>query len=172
MTLLDDVRLLLQAPTMNASDVRTLLRQDHDELIQLARDMYESESGDGRRALLKRLKPALIHHSRAEEKEVYEPLLEVRDSEESRDIANEGLVEHGLLDELLERLLRSRKTESDEWKAHAKVLLELIEHHVEQEHKHMFEELGEHFTDEDREEMGRRFVAAKTRMAMLKVKAA
>ena len=157
---------------MNASDVRTLLRRDHDEIIQLARDMCESESGDGRRALLKRLKPALINHSRAEEREVYEPLLEVRDSEDARDIANEGLVEHGLLDELLERLLRSRKTESDEWKAHAKVLLQLIEHHVEQEHKHMFLELEEHFTDVEREEIGRRFVASKARMAALKVKAA
>lgn len=157
---------------MNASDVRTLLRRDHDEVLQFARDMYESESGDERRALLKRLKPALTHHSRAEEQEVYAPLLEVRDSEDARDIANEGVVEHGLLDELLERLLRSRKTESDEWKAHAKVLLELIEHHVEQEHEHMFEELGEHFTDDEREEMGRRFIAAKTRMSLFKVKTA
>ena len=36
MTLQDEIKLLLEAPTMNAADVRTLLRQDHDELLQFA----------------------------------------------------------------------------------------------------------------------------------------
>ena len=54
---------------MTANDMRTLLRRDHDEIVQLARDMCESESGDERRALLKQLKPALFAHTRAEQRE-------------------------------------------------------------------------------------------------------
>jgi len=170
MTLVDEIKLLLEAPTMNARDVRTLLRQDHDEALKLARDMYESESGDERRALLRQLKPALLVHSRAEEKEVYDVLLKLGEPE-LRDLAYEGYVEHGVLDDLLEKLLKSRKTETDEWKAHAKVLLEFLEHHLEEENEQMFSALEEHFNDDEREALGRRFIAAKSRLTM-KLKAA
>ncbi|HTQ01800.1 MAG TPA: hemerythrin domain-containing protein [Casimicrobiaceae bacterium] len=165
MTLIDEIKLLLEAPTMNARDIRTMLRQDHDEAIKLARDMYESESGDERRALLRQLKPALVVHSRAEEKEVYDVLLKFAEPE-LRDMAWEGYVEHGVLDDLLEKLLKSRKTETDEWKAHAKVLLEFLEHHMEDENERMLPALEEHFNDDEREALGRRFTAAKSRLTM------
>lgn len=171
MTLVDDVRTLLASPTMNDKDVRTLLRLDHDEALQIARDMVESESVDERRALLRQLKPALVAHSRAEEREVYEPLAKLADSESARDLAHEGMVEHELVDDLLERLSKSRKTETDEWKAHAKVLLELLARHIDDEHARMFEEIGRHFSEPQREAMGRRFLAAKARYAP-KVRAA
>jgi hemerythrin superfamily protein len=170
MTLVDEIKLLLEAPTMNTRDVRTLLRQDHDEVLTLARDMYESESGDERRALLRQLKPALVVHARAEEKEVYDVLLKLKDDDYA-DLAYEGYVEHGMLDDLLEKLCKSRKTETDEWKAHAKVLLEFLEHHIEEEHERMFPALEEHFNDDERESLGRRFSAAKSRLTM-KLKAA
>ena len=171
MTLQDEIKLLLDAPTMNAGDVRTLLRQDHDELLQFARDMCEMEGGDERRALFRQLKPAFTAHSRAEEREVYDPLLRLDAFEDARDWANEGYVEHGVCDDLLEKLSRSRKTESDEWRAHAKVLLEFLERHIEEEQATMFDALAEHFNDDERELMGRRFTAAKARMAR-KAKAA
>jgi hypothetical protein len=170
MTLVDEIKLLLEAPTMNARDVRTLLRQDHDEALKLARDMYESESGDERRALLRQLKPALVVHSRAEEREVYDVLLKMQEYD-LHDLAYEGYVEHGVLDDLLEKLCKSRKTETDEWKAHAKVLLEFLEHHIEEETERTFAALEEHFDDDEREALGRRFTAAKARLTM-KLKAA
>lgn len=170
MTLVDEIKLLLEAPTMNARDIRTMLRQDHDEALKLARDMYESESGDERRALLRQLKPALLIHSRAEEKEVYDALLKLSD-QDLRDLAYEGYVEHGVLDDLLEKLLKSRKTETDEWKAHAKVLLDLLERHMQEDNERMCAVLEEHFSDDEREAMGRRFTTAKARLNM-KLKAA
>jgi hypothetical protein len=171
MTLQDEIKLLLEAPTMNAADVRTLLRQDHDELLQFARDMYESESGEERRALFRQLKPALIAHARAEEREIYDALLRTDESDAARDLANQGYVEHGVVDDLLEKLSRSRKTESDEWKAHAKVLLDILERHIDDSRELLFHELNELFSEDEREVMGRRFTAAKVRMAM-KAKAA
>jgi hypothetical protein len=171
MTLQDEIKLLLEAPTMNAADVRTLLRQDHDELLQFARDMYESESGEERRALFRQLKPALIAHARAEEREIYDALLRTDESATARDLANQGYVEHGVVDDLLEKLSRSRKTESDEWKAHAKVLLHVLERHIDDSRELLFHELSELFSEDEREVMGRRFTAAKARMAM-KAKAA
>lgn len=170
MTLVDEIKLLLEAPTMNARDIRTILRRDHDEILILARDMYESESGEERRALLRQLKPALLLHTRAEEKEVYDVLQKGTD-EDLHALAYEGYVEHGMVDDLLERLLKSRKTETDEWKAHAKVLLELLERHIEEEHAQVLPALEEHFNDDEREAIGRRFNAAKARLSM-KLKAA
>ena len=85
---------------------------------------------------------------------------------ELRDMAWEGYVEHGVIDDLLEKLLKSRKTETDEWKAHAKVLLEFLEHHMEDENERMLPALEEHFNDDEREALGRRFTAAKSRLTM------
>ncbi|MCC6195282.1 MAG: hypothetical protein IT518_12510 [Burkholderiales bacterium] len=169
MTLVDEIKLLLQAPTMNARDVRTLLQVDHEEALKIARDMYESESGEERRALLRQLKPALVVHFRAQEKEIYDALLKFKD-EGLQSIAYEGYVEHGVVDDLLEKLLKSRKTETDEWKAHAKVLLDFLERHLDNEAR-VYTALEEHFDDDERELLGRRFTAAKARLTM-KLKAA
>jgi hypothetical protein len=171
MTLVDEIRLLLVSPNMTANDLRTLLRRDHDEIIQLARDLCESESGDERRALLKQLKPALFAHTRAEQRELYDVLLRLSGNDDAREMAFEGYVAHGVLDDLIERMTKSRKTESDEWKAHSQVLLELISQHVEKEQGRLFDLMSEQYNDDEREAMGRRFVAAKSRFA-LKVKAA
>lgn len=170
MTLVDEIKLLLEAPTMNAGDARTIMRNDHDEILILARDMYESESGEERRALLRQLKPALALHSRAVEKEVYDALVKHGD-EDLRALGYEGYVKHGMIDDLMERLLKSRKTETDEWKAHAKVLLDFLEGHVEEEQSRVLPALEEYFADAARESMGRRLNAAKARVSM-KLKAA
>ena len=141
---------------MTANDMRTLLRRDHDEIVQLARDMCESESGDERRALLKQLKPSLFAHTRAEQREVYDVLLRRQGDDDAREIAYEGYVAHSVLDDLLERMTKSRKTESDEWKAHSQVLLELITQHVEKEQQRLFDFLTAQYNDDEREAIYRR----------------
>ena len=53
---------------------------------------------------------------------------------------------------------------SDMWRAHAKVLHEALEHHIKEEEGKMFEEIGEHFSDEEREAMAARFIAGKEKL--------
>jgi hypothetical protein len=171
MTLVDEVRLLMAAPSMTANDACTLLRRDHDEIMQLARDLSECESGDERRALLRQLRPAFFAYTRAEQREVYDVLLRGQHGDEAREIASKGYVAHGAVDDLVERMTKSRKTASDEWKAHSQALLDLITQHVEKERSRLFELMFAQYDDAEREAMGRRFVAAKSRLA-LKVKAA
>jgi hemerythrin HHE cation binding domain-containing protein len=144
-------------------DVRALLRKDHEEALDLARQICETKGGAARKALFKELKPALIAHSRAEEATVYRPLQALKQDEDARGIANEGFVEHGLLDVLLTTMSSSRTPESETWAANAKVLHELLQHHIEEEHNQMFAELGDNFDSEQLEAMGKRFVAAKAR---------
>ena len=61
------------------------------------------------------------------------------------------------------------KPESPRWKAKAKVVLVLLDHHIEEEHSKMFTLIGTHFSPEQRNSMGQRcqhFTAQKNEPAM------
>jgi hypothetical protein len=53
-------------------------------------------------------------------------------SEEGKDDALEGAVEHEAVDRLMEDLSRSRSVGSDKWTARCTVLQELLRHHIEE----------------------------------------
>lgn len=143
------------------TDVRGLLQADHVRIRELAKDLAEAASAPQRKALLRELKPFLTAHSRSEEAAVYAPLMESRKSPDSRLAGNEGMVEHNLADIVLERLANTADATSDMWKAHAKVLHESLEHHIKEEESELFEELGEHFSDAERQGMAAQFLRAK-----------
>lgn len=143
------------------TDVRGLLHADHVRIRELAKDLAEAASVPRRKALLRELKPFLTAHSRSEEAAVYTPLMEMRNSPDSRRAANEGMVEHNLADIVMERLANTSDATSDMWKAHAKVLHEALEHHIKEEESELFEELGEHFSDAEREAMAAQFLRGK-----------
>lgn len=143
--------------TYTDTDVRALLQADHETVQDLAKQLAESKNGPQRRSLLAQLKPLLTAHARAEEQAVYVPLTQVKDSPDSRLMGSEGAVEHFLVDMILEKLDAARDATSDMWRAHATVLQELLEHHIKEEESEMFEELGEHFSAEEREAMAVQF---------------
>jgi hemerythrin-like domain-containing protein len=143
--------------TYAETDVRALLQADHEKIKELADALADAKSGPQRRSLLAQLKPLVTAHARAEEQAVYVPLTRLRDSPDSRLMGSEGAVEHFLVDMVLEKLDAARDATSDMWRAHATVLKELLEHHVKEEESEMFEELGEHFSVEQREAMGGEF---------------
>ncbi len=153
---------------MNASsnevDVRVLLRADHDETLRLVYDLCAADSAGERRAVLTRLKPALLAHSGAEERAVYEPLLDRRIPDDPPLTAAEGLVEHDLVDTLLAELAHSRRADGAEWIAAATVMKEVLEAHIEEEHEAMFVALGQRFSGEELRAMGSRFLATKQKL--------
>jgi len=149
------------------TDVRGLLHADHVRILELAKDLAETDSAAHRKSVLRELKPFLTAHSRSEEAVVYAALMQLRNSADSREAGNEGMVEHNLADIVIERLAKTYDATSDMWKAHAKVLHEALEHHIKEEEGTAFEELGEHFTAEEREAMATQFVQGKERVAGL-----
>ena len=159
MDVLETVKTVIGVPTR--SDVRTLLKEDHDEILDLARTLADEDSVPRRRALFRSLKPLLTAHARAEERAVYTELVKARSKREAKDLGNEGYVEHSLVDVLLERMSKTALAGSDAWKAHATVLKELLEHHIREEEKEIFEGLGEEFTDTRRETMAEAFLEDK-----------
>ena len=95
---------------------------------------------------------------------MYTPMMALRTSPDSRQAANEGMVEHNLADIVLDRLATTADVTSDMWKAHAKVLHEALEHHIKEEESALFEELGEHFSDAEREMMAAQFLQGKVKL--------
>lgn len=166
MTIANKVKSLTARLTMSNEDVRSLLEKDHDEAKDLLAKIAAATQGNRRLSLFSQLKIALTAHSRAEESAVYQPMLTAKSSE-SRDLANEGYVEHGIIDRLLAELA-SGDPGSTRWMATAKVLKEILEHHIDEEQADIFAELGEHFDADQLRLMGTAFLRAKA--AVLKTK--
>jgi hemerythrin superfamily protein len=119
----------------NASDIRSLLHADHEQISALTEQIVSDESKPKRVRAFDRLKPFLTAHARAEEQAVYVPLVRLRGSPESRADGNEGFVEHSLVDVLMERLSKTELAATDGWKAHAQVLKEMLDHHIKEEER-------------------------------------
>jgi len=161
MSVIETVKTYLGAQPAN--DIRAMLHGDHEEILSLARDMAEARTADKRMSYFGALKPLLTAHARAEEKVVYVPMTKAK-GEESRDLANEGFVEHSLVDVLMERMGKPDVAGSDGWKAHATVLKELLEHHIKEEEGEIFSALQKQFSDQQREAMAVNFAAEKERL--------
>ena len=147
-----------------STDIRALLHADHEQISALAEEISSDASTQKRVRAFDQLKPFLTAHARAEEQAVYTPLVNLRGSTDSRADGNEGFVEHSLVDVLMERLSKTDLAATDAWKAHAQVLQEMLDHHIKEEERGIFEELGEHFTDEQRDAMAADFVVRKKKL--------
>ena len=145
------------------ADILDSLKQDHDDVAEMLEKLVESESGAERKSLLASIKMALVPHLRAEEKVVYEAVLALR-GKEQKEHAEEGYIEHGLGDKMLASLGKMKDAMAPEFSAGAKVLKELVEHHVEEEESNIWSDVKDNFSDEDRIAMNRKFLAAKKRV--------
>ncbi|HLI19468.1 MAG TPA: hemerythrin domain-containing protein, partial [Stellaceae bacterium] len=122
--------------------------------------LVKSDRGAERKAILREIKSALVPHLRAEEKVVYNAIYGIKDKEAKTD-SSEGYMEHQLGDVMLATLEKIDNATSPEFSAGAKVLKELVEHHVEEEESNVWSDVKEHFSAEDRIAMNRKFIAAK-----------
>ena len=144
-------------------DILDKLKQEHEEASELLETIATSESGSERKAALKKLKPALIKHLRAEGKVVYDALAAAKDKEIKQD-AVEGHLEHDIAERTLLQLLKIQNAMSPEFSATAKVLKELVEHHVKEEESDIWSDVKEKFSMDDRLQMNRDFEAAKKKV--------
>ena len=134
--------------TMGDDDVRALLKKDHDEFKDLLSGIVDGGQGRSRTNLLETLKKNLTAHSRAEEKVVYDAMIRLRAKQDVHVICEEGYVEHGAVDDLLARISRL-ETGTELWLAHAKVIREMLEHHISEEENEIFAQLGDLFSREE-----------------------
>jgi hemerythrin-like domain-containing protein len=145
------------------ADILDTLKQEHRDVAEMLEKLVESTSAAERKNLLTAIKNALVPHLRAEEKVVYDAVLALR-GKEQKIHGEEGYMEHGLGDKMLTSLGKMSDAMSPEFSAGAKVLKELVEHHVEEEEKSIWSDVEDNFSDEDRIAMNKKFLAAKQRV--------
>jgi hypothetical protein len=147
------------------NDILHTLKQDHNDVAEMLEKLVDSKSAAERKNLLISIKSALVPHLRAEEKIVYDAILALRGKEQHVH-GEEGYMEHGLGDKMLAQLGKMKDPMSAEFTAGAKVLKELVEHHVEEEEKNIWADVKDNFSDEDRVAMNKKFLAAKSRVKL------
>ena len=141
---------------MNAIE---LLKADHDVVEELFAKVKANEDGDNS-AVFEKIKQELDVHAHIEETIFYPYLIENGD-EELKKITLEGIEEHRQVKMFL-RELDSLVSDSEKFAPKLKVLMEDVEHHVEEEEGEMFsmvedqidesvlEDLGEEMEEEKR----------------------
>jgi hemerythrin superfamily protein len=174
MTLRSAVRSATQAVTeaMGASDkeaasadILKTLKDEHNEVKQLLSRLEDARGAAERKALVKRIKAALVPHTKAEEKVVYDAVLRLRDKDAQED-GHEGYLEHEWAAKTLQRLAGISNATSPEHRATGKVLKELVEHHIREEESNVWADVKSHFSDQQRVAMNRAFLAAKKRVKL------
>jgi len=143
-------------------DILTKLKKEHREVQLLLDQLMDTESAAERKSLLNKIKTALVPHSRAEEKVVYDAVLALKDKDSQQD-GEEGYLEHGLADRMLATLGKANAS-SIEFAAAAKVLRELLNHHIREEESSIWSDVKDNFSDEERYAMNRKFEAAKKKV--------
>jgi hemerythrin-like domain-containing protein len=150
-------------PEAAEQDLLDTLKSEHDELKGLLEDLQNADTAPQRKALVTKIKQALVPHTKAEEKILYAAIIALKDKDAQVD-GYEGNIEHDLAARTLQKLGAIANAKSAEHKAAAKVLKELVEHHIQEEERNVWGDAKEHFSDKNRIAMNRRYLAAKARV--------
>ena len=149
-------------PGEGQPDILDTLQTEHDEVQDLLKKLADSDAAREQKQLVARIKRALVPHTKAEEKVVYDAVLALRGKDAKID-GNEGYIEHGLADTTLKKLDKLTAN-TPEFKAAAKVLKELLSHHIREEERDIWDQVKENFSDDQRARMNRDFLAAKKKV--------
>ncbi len=121
-------------------DAISLLKTDHKEL----RGMFKEMSGTTKRGakaradLLAKIGLELFLHSKVEEEIFYPAFKQAAENDKDSRIFFEAMEEHHAVDDLVLPDLKHTDVATDQFGARAKVLKELVEHHMQEEEGDMF----------------------------------
>ena len=135
----------------------TMLTEDHREVERMLDELEPTteRAVKTRTELFTRLKEALTVHEVIEE-EIFYPAL--RDHPKAKDIVLEAYEEHNVVDSIMGELERL-SVEDETWGAKAKVMIENLRHHIEEEEKEMFPTSRRVFDADELQELGERMAA-------------
>lgn len=140
---------------MNAIE---LLKADHEKVEHLFEKVKANEDGDNT-ATFEKIKAELEVHTHIEETIFYPKLIE-EGSEDLKKIVLEGIEEHRQAKMFL-REISGLAEASEKAEPKLKVLMEDVEHHVQEEEGEMFQLVKEEFDEAVLEELGAEMEAEK-----------
>lgn len=143
-------------------DAISLLKQDHEKVKKMLNQL--TETGDGavktRSDLLEKLAKELHAHSKIEEEVLYPAFRENGEKDEKK-MYHEAVEEHRAVEDLVLPDLQKTDPASLEFAGRAKVLKDLVEHHVEEEESEMFPKMKKLFDEEKLASMGEQMAELK-----------
>lgn len=133
----------------------TMLKSDHATVKRLMRELNETgdRAAKQREALVEQIERELKMHAQLEEEIFYPAFKAATRGTEAEDMFYEAAEEHHIVDMVLPAL-KAANPKSHEFKAKAKVLLDLLEHHIKEEETQMFKEARDLFGEEQLRELG------------------
>ena len=143
------------------SHVIKSLTEDHKKLRQEIKVLKDNEVlFTEKRQAFGRLLPHLVSHNK-KEKVVYS-FMKLTDEDDLRIWAVEGKEEHQLVDHLVKKML-NEEISIDEWTTKAKVLAELLDHHITEEEESIFPNLNSELDEESDAELFQKYQNASER---------
>jgi hemerythrin superfamily protein len=121
------------------------LKQDHKEVKSIFSELKSSSQSSERKNLLEKLRRELLPHMTGEEKALYPAL---KKTEAIREDALEALEEHHAAQLILTELT-SMSPDDERFKAKVTVLMEMVDHHVEEEEDVIFKDVKKQFSSDE-----------------------
>jgi hemerythrin-like domain-containing protein len=138
-------------------DALALLKQDHDQVKRMLKQLADEEDVGRRGELFGQLVRDLTVHENIEE-ELFYPAL--KQKPEAKQDVLEAFEEHHLVDEVMSDI-EDTALDSVDWKAKFTVLTEQLEHHIQDEETKLFAEARRAFDERELADLGARMAALK-----------
>jgi hemerythrin superfamily protein len=146
----------------------TMLKSDHALVKRLLRelDATTERAVKQRESLVAQIERELKTHAQIEEEVFYPAFKAVTEDSEAVDMFYEAAEEHHVVDMVLPAL-KAANPKSKEFSAKAKVLKDLVEHHIREEEGQMFQEARSRFDDQQLRDLGELMQARKDSIAAM-----
>lgn len=131
----------------------TMLKSDHATVKRLLRELNETTAPKQRETLVARIEREVKTHAQIEEEVFYPAFKAAAGKSDDVSMFYEAAEEHHLVDIELPSL-KTANPKSHEFEAKAKVLMELIEHHIKDEENEMFAAARRMFSEDQLRELG------------------
>ena len=133
----------------------TMLKSDHATVKRLLRELNDTteRAVKQRENLVSRIEQELKTHAQLEEEVFYPAFKAAAEKTDAVDMFYEAAEEHHVVDMVLPAL-KAANPKSHEFSAKAKVLKDLLEHHIKEEEGQMFPEARRLFSDDQLRELG------------------
>ena len=147
-------------------DILARLRQDHKAVKELLGKLEKTteRGASTRRKLVDKIATELEAHTEAEETTFYQAIHDLAKKKDDEEMFYEAHEEHHVVDLVLPEL-RDTDPATPQFAAKAKVLKELVEHHIKEEENQMFKRARTLFSKEELVELGQEFAARKKQLS-------
>jgi hypothetical protein len=145
-----------------------MLKSDHATLKRLLRELNGTtdRAVKERERLVSEIEQEVKMHAQIEEEVFYPAFLAKTENTDAEDMFYEAAEEHHVVDMVLPAL-KAANPKSHEFEAKAKVIKDLLEHHIKEEEGEMFVKARSIFSDEQLRELGDLMQARKDSVAAM-----